>query len=217
MVAHGTPCLGPVTQAGCGALCPSFHRGCYGCFGPMESPNIAALHARLARLGVDGRRDRPPDAHLRRRSVRPASHPEGARTMTHKSLDLHVPTLDPRRRRRGDARRRTRRRGRERRSSRSTSRHACSRRSCAAGPTHEPVDITARICGICPVAYQMSAPTRSSTLAGVTVDGPIRDLRRLLYCGEWIESHVLHMAFLHAPDFLGVDSGIDDRPASTPS
>ncbi len=73
---------------------------------------------------------------------------------------------------------------------------------------HEPVDITARICGICPVAYQMSAAHAIERLAGVAVEGPIRDLRRLLYCGEWIESHVLHMAFLHAPDFLGVDSGI---------
>jgi coenzyme F420-reducing hydrogenase gamma subunit len=43
MVAHGTPCLGPVTHAGCGALCPSYHRGCYGCFGPMEDPNAGAL------------------------------------------------------------------------------------------------------------------------------------------------------------------------------
>jgi sulfhydrogenase subunit delta len=42
-VAHGTPCLGPVTHAGCGALCPSYHRGCYGCFGPMETPNVASL------------------------------------------------------------------------------------------------------------------------------------------------------------------------------
>jgi coenzyme F420-reducing hydrogenase gamma subunit len=53
MVAHGTPCLGPVTQAGCDALCPSFHRGCYGCFGPMESPNVGALRARLVELGLD--------------------------------------------------------------------------------------------------------------------------------------------------------------------
>ncbi len=45
MVAHGTPCLGPVTHAGCGALCPSYDRGCYGCFGPMESPNTASLNA----------------------------------------------------------------------------------------------------------------------------------------------------------------------------
>ena len=53
MVAHGTPCLGPVTQAGCGALCPSFDRGCFGCFGPMETPNTAALSARWRELGAD--------------------------------------------------------------------------------------------------------------------------------------------------------------------
>ncbi|MGW3368188.1 NADH-quinone oxidoreductase subunit B family protein [Streptosporangium canum] len=52
MVAHGTPCLGPVTQAGCGALCPAFNRGCYGCFGPMESPNARALNAQLRELGM---------------------------------------------------------------------------------------------------------------------------------------------------------------------
>jgi sulfhydrogenase subunit alpha len=73
----------------------------------------------------------------------------------------------------------------------------------------EPVDITARICGICPVAYQMSAAHAMESIAGVHPGGAIRELRRLLYCGEWIESHVLHMAFLHAPDFVGVDSGID--------
>ncbi len=54
MVAHGTPCLGPITQAGCSALCPSFHRGCYGCFGPMESPNVPALRRQLGELGLDG-------------------------------------------------------------------------------------------------------------------------------------------------------------------
>jgi coenzyme F420-reducing hydrogenase gamma subunit len=52
MVAHGTPCLGPVTHAGCGALCPAFNRGCYGCFGPKETPNTAALAARWAELGM---------------------------------------------------------------------------------------------------------------------------------------------------------------------
>jgi len=52
MVAHGTPCLGPVTHAGCGALCPSYHRGCYGCFGPMETPNTPALTRRLKLLGL---------------------------------------------------------------------------------------------------------------------------------------------------------------------
>lgn len=53
MVANGTPCLGPVTQAGCGALCPLYHRGCYGCFGPMESPNVGALMDHWRELGVD--------------------------------------------------------------------------------------------------------------------------------------------------------------------
>ncbi|HET8651742.1 MAG TPA: Ni/Fe hydrogenase subunit alpha [Gaiellaceae bacterium] len=69
----------------------------------------------------------------------------------------------------------------------------------------EAPDITARICGICPVAYQMSACSAMEDACGVTVDGPIRDLRRLLYCGEWIESHALHVFLLHAPDFLGYD------------
>jgi coenzyme F420-reducing hydrogenase gamma subunit len=54
LVANGTPCLGPVTSAGCGALCPSFGRGCYGCFGPMESPNTPALTARWRQLGASG-------------------------------------------------------------------------------------------------------------------------------------------------------------------
>ena len=52
MVSHGTPCLGPVTQAGCGAICPSYARGCYGCFGPMESPNTAAVAAQFHLLGM---------------------------------------------------------------------------------------------------------------------------------------------------------------------
>lgn len=67
----------------------------------------------------------------------------------------------------------------------------------------EAPDITARICGICPVAYQMSAVHAMEDACGVRVDGPLRELRRLLYCGEWIESHVLHIYMLHAPDFLG--------------
>ena len=72
----------------------------------------------------------------------------------------------------------------------------------------EPPDITARICGICPVAYQMSACQAIEQACGVTLDTPLRDLRHLLYCGEWIESHVLHIHLLHAPDFLGYPSGI---------
>ncbi|MEW6297046.1 MAG: Ni/Fe hydrogenase subunit alpha [Thermodesulfobacteriota bacterium] len=72
----------------------------------------------------------------------------------------------------------------------------------------EAPDITARICGICPVAYQMSAVHAMEDACGITVAGPLRALRRLLYCGEWIESHTLHVYMLHAPDFLGYESAI---------
>jgi len=67
----------------------------------------------------------------------------------------------------------------------------------------EAPDITARICGICPVAYQMSSIHAMENIAGVKLDKQLRELRRLLYCGEWIESHALHIYMLHAPDFLG--------------
>jgi coenzyme F420-reducing hydrogenase alpha subunit len=73
----------------------------------------------------------------------------------------------------------------------------------------EPPDITARICGICPVAYQMSACAALERLSGVLVDGPIRALRQILYCGEWLQSHALHVYLLHAPDFLGCQSAIE--------
>ena len=73
----------------------------------------------------------------------------------------------------------------------------------------EAPDITARICGICPVAYQMSACHAMEDACGVEVDGQLRALRRLLYCGEWIESHTLHVYMLHLPDFLGYESAIE--------
>jgi coenzyme F420-reducing hydrogenase alpha subunit len=72
----------------------------------------------------------------------------------------------------------------------------------------EAPDITARICGICPIAYQMSSIHAMEDAIGLKIDGQIREMRRLLYCGEWIESHVLHVAMLHAPDFLGYDDAI---------
>lgn len=72
----------------------------------------------------------------------------------------------------------------------------------------EAPDITARICGICPIAYQMSSVHAMENAFGVTVDGQLRALRRLVYCGEWIESHVLHVYMLHAPDFLGYPDAI---------
>lgn len=75
-------------------------------------------------------------------------------------------------------------------------------------PYSEAPDITARICGICPIAYQMSAVHAIERAFGIHVDGQLRALRRLLYCGEWIESHVLHAFMLHAPDFLGYEDAL---------
>jgi coenzyme F420-reducing hydrogenase alpha subunit len=80
----------------------------------------------------------------------------------------------------------------------------------------EAPDITARICGICPVAYQTSSVNAMEDACGVEVTAPIRALRRLLYCGEWIESHALHVYMLHAPDFLGYEGAVElarDQPA----
>lgn len=72
----------------------------------------------------------------------------------------------------------------------------------------EPPDITARVCGICPVAYQTSACNALEQVCGVELDRPLADLRRLLYCGEWISSHSLHIYLLHIPDFLGYPDAI---------
>lgn len=73
---------------------------------------------------------------------------------------------------------------------------------------HEVPDITARICGICPVAYQMSSCHALEKALGIVVTPEICLLRRLLYCGEWLQSHALHVHLLHAPDFLGFESGL---------
>ena len=72
----------------------------------------------------------------------------------------------------------------------------------------EVLDIVARICGICPIAYQMSGVHAIEDALGIEVDPPIRALRRLFYCGEWIQSHSLHIAMLHAPDFFGYPDAI---------
>lgn len=76
-------------------------------------------------------------------------------------------------------------------------------------PLEDVPDITARICGICPVAYQMSSVHALEDALQVKVTPQIRQLRRLLYCGEWIESHALHIHLLHAPDFFDAKSGIE--------
>jgi len=72
----------------------------------------------------------------------------------------------------------------------------------------ETPDIVARICGICPIAYQMSAVHAIENAFGAKIGGQLRALRRLIYCGEWIESHALHVVMLHAPDFLGYKDAI---------
>lgn len=72
----------------------------------------------------------------------------------------------------------------------------------------EAPDITARICGICPIAYQMSAVHAMEDALGIKPTPELRALRRLIYCGEWIESHTLHIYMLHAPDFLGYPSAV---------
>lgn len=76
-------------------------------------------------------------------------------------------------------------------------------------PLEDTPDITARICGICPVAYQMSSVHALEAALGIRITPEIRQMRRLLYCGEWIESHALHIHLLHAPDFFGASSGIE--------
>jgi coenzyme F420-reducing hydrogenase alpha subunit len=73
----------------------------------------------------------------------------------------------------------------------------------------EVIDIVARICGICPVAYQMTAVHAFEQALGIQVDPAVRALRRLLYCGEWIESHALHVYLLHLPDFMGYASALE--------
>ena len=73
----------------------------------------------------------------------------------------------------------------------------------------EVLDIVARICGICPVAYQMTAVEAFERLFEVELDPQVRQLRRLFYWGEWLQSHALHIYLLNAPDFLGYDSALD--------
>jgi sulfhydrogenase subunit alpha len=80
----------------------------------------------------------------------------------------------------------------------------------------ESPDVTSRICGICPIAYQLSAVSAMEQALGIEIPDAIQTLRQVLYCGEWMESHALHIYMLHAPDFLGYDDAIrmaKDHPA----
>ncbi len=76
-------------------------------------------------------------------------------------------------------------------------------------PYADAPDLTSRICGICPIAYQLSACAAIEDAFGIVVDERVRALRRLIYCGEWLESHSLHVFMLHAPDFLGYEGAIE--------
>jgi sulfhydrogenase subunit alpha len=77
-------------------------------------------------------------------------------------------------------------------------------------------DITARICGICPIAYEIGAIQAMENALNIKVEKPVRDLRRLIYCGEWIESHGLHVYMLHAPDFLGLADALQLAKVNRP-
>ena len=208
MVAHGTPCLGPVTHAGCGAICPAYDRGCYGCYGPKETPNTASLDAWSRARGprtwsastapstrrADAFREAS-EAHeralSRTRTIRTdyLARVEGEGAMYVKLegdevRDVKLRIYEPPRFFEAFLRGRA---------------------------FTEAPDITARICGICPIAYQMSAVAgdggrvrgaRSTTGRSAICGGCI-------YCGEWIESHSLHVYMLHAPDFLGYPGAIE--------
>ena len=225
-VAHGTPCLGPVTQAGCGALCPSFDRGCYGCFGPQDTPNTASIAARLRTHGMSEPEvmrvfrtfNAASEAFLRESERHERVH-RGGGAVNHKLTDgghvLHVGTLA---RVEGEGAMHIEfRDGKVTDVQLSIFEPPRFYEAFLRGRSYtEPPDITARICGICPVAYQMSACWAIEDACGVTVPEEIRLMRRLLYCGEWIESHALHVFLLHAPDFLGYDGAIEmaaDHPA----
>ncbi|NNF96557.1 MAG: Ni/Fe hydrogenase subunit alpha, partial [Halobacteria archaeon] len=82
---------------------------------------------------------------------------------------------------------------------------------------NEVIDMVARICGICPVAYQMTAVQALESLFDVSVTPWVRAMRRVFYCGEWLQSHALHIHMLAAPDFLGYNNIIEmaaDHPAT---
>ena len=83
-------------------------------------------------------------------------------------------------------------------------------------PFTDAPDITSRICGICPIAYQVSAIAAIEDALEITVPDEVRRLRRLIYCGEWLESHGLHAFLLHAPDFLGYEGAIEMARAEHP-
>ena len=205
MVAHGTPCLGPVTHAGCGAICPSYNRGCYGCFGPMETPNTVSLTRQLQVLGMG---DRAVERVFRTFNVAAFEKARGRAMAERRTKTIKTDYLA---RVEGEGAMLVRiENGRVDEVKLNIYEPPRFFEAFLRGRAFtEAPDITARICGICPVAYQMSAVQAMEQACGVEVGGQLRALRRLLYCGEWIESHALHVFMLHAPDFLGYESAIE--------
>ena len=171
MVAHGTPCLGPVTHAGCGAICPSYDRGCYGCFGPVrDAEHRRDRAANVSSLGMARARHRPrssgPSTPAPRRFARRAER-MAIRTIQRR---LHRPRRGRKRARPRDPRRP----GREGRASRIFEPPRFFEALLRGRGFAEVLDIVARICGICPIAYQMSGVHAIENALGVAVDPPIR-------------------------------------------
>ena len=200
MVAHGTPCLGPVTHAGCGAICPAYDRGCYGCFGPKETPNTPLARA-LVRTGL-GATER--DA--ARASSAPSTPPR--RRVPAGKRGRMSPPPDPSRRTRTirvDTLARVEGEGAHVRPSSATAgrdgRRAAHLRAAAllrGAPARPRLPRGARH----HVAHLRHLPGRlpderlqrhRGRLRRRPSTAPLRELRRLLYCGEWIESHALHV------------------------
>ena len=222
LVSRASPCLGPVTRAGCGALCPGVDRGCFGCFGPADTANTAALPASFVGEGMT----RVDISRLFRtfNANAPAflaeSWPKVGRRLTHggaASRGDHDARMAVSARSasgagwkaRAPSDRNPQRCRRYGQPSTSSNRRAIFEALLRGRRHTEAPDITARICGICPVAYEMSACAAIEDACGVMVDTRIESLRRLLYCGEWIQSHALHVYLLHAPDFLGCQDALE--------
>ncbi len=209
-VAYGMPCLGPIVRAGCGALCPSNGRGCYGCFGPLDTAEVDAFVPVLKPI------ERYPGEAVRLlRTIsgnapafvgcRRFDHHAGGKIMAKETInvpalarvegegglyigvkdgkveEIKVNIYEPPRFFEGFLRGRF---------------------------LQDVPDITARICGICPVAYQFSSIRAMEKALGITVPPQVTALRKMLYYAEWIESHVLHIYMLQGPDLTGHESAI---------
>ena len=215
MVAQGLPCLGPVTQSGCGALCPTFGRGCYGCFGPREQANAASLARTFGSGRARGRGGQPPVRGVhrlvrpvprrdrRRTAARPGMTPyrhvtgddggrpctatDGGTLVVDAPGDEHEFKVGYITRVEGEGSLSLRVRDGEVVEARLRIFEAPRyfERLVVGRTGDEVIDIVARICGICPIAYQMTAVHAFEDLYGVEVDPSVRALRRLLYCGEY--------------------------------